>query len=347
MLVLVLLTLAAYKQGGLKGFNDLASIGVPIFLILFLGTRPISTAFTDMTTYAQSYDVAAATGNVYYNDWLFKNLMLGMSQVTTVYVFFVVCAAIYVLPIIVGFAYRHGNAAFAALLSTITSFSFFSYGVNGIRNGLGTSILLTAIAYSDRKIIFILLAIAAYGMHNSVAVPALFYFLTFFNSNIFLYCCFWAASLIFTAATGGATATYLATLLSSVEDDRVGYLTTQGYDRGGFRLDFILYGIVPVIISALWAKPQTLKDPFYRRLLCTYLATNAFWLLAMYAAFSNRFAYLSWFMMPWLIIYPFIPNKDMERGPEAKRWEMNKFMAMLIGQFAITYLFDVIIYPNR
>ena len=102
---------------------------------------------------------------------------------------------------------------------------------------------------------------------------------------------------------------------------------------------------MPVIISYIWADIRARNDAFYRRLLCTYLATNAFWLLAMYAAFSNRFAYLSWFMMPWLIVYPFIPNNDKTKSIPSVR--VNRFAAMIIGQFALTYLFDIIIYPNR
>ena len=348
MLVLVFFTVLIYMGGGHKGgFNRSANILIPAFLIFYIGTRPISSVFIDMTTYAESFEIAAKGGNVYFTEWLFKSLMEGLSRVTTVEVFFFVCALLYILPVIAGLKHRHGTAAFPALLGTVTSFSFFTYGVNGIRNGMATSILLSAIAWSDRKIVFLIIAFAAYNMHASVAVPALLYFLTFFNSNVVLYACLWFGTLVFTAGTTGSAAAYLSGLMSSSDDIRMSYLTQQGEDKGGFRLDFVLYSIVPVIISYLWSKPATRKDPFYQRLLCAYLATNAFWLLVMYAAFSNRFAYLSWFMMPWLIIYPFIPNNDTSERTGSRNWEINKFAAMLAGQFALTYLFDVIIYPNR
>jgi hypothetical protein len=347
MLVLIFVTLMSYVQGGVRGFNRVANLIVPIFLIFYIGTRPISSVFIDMTTYAQSFEIAANRGIVYYSDFLFSAFMLGLSQVTTVEVFFFLCSVFYIFPIVAGLRHRHGNFAFGAFVAIITSFSFFTYGVNGIRNGMATSIMVAAIAWSDRKVVFALLAVAAYGTHNTLAVPILFYFLTFFNSNVMLYGCLWFSVLVFTAATGGAAANFLAGLLSSSEDTRVGYLTTRGDDKGGFRLDFVLYSIVPVIFSYAWAKAHTRKDPFYQRLLCAYLATNAFWLLAMYAAFSNRFAYLSWFMMPWLIVYPFIPNQKTPGSELSKKVEVNPFAAMIIGQFALTYLFDIIIYPNR
>lgn len=347
MLVLIFVTLMSYFQGGVKGFNRVANLVIPIFLIFYIGTRPISSVFIDMTTYAQSFEIAATRGDVYYTDYIFSGLMLGLSRVTTVEVFFFVCAVFYILPIISGLKHRHGNFAFGALIATITSFSFFTYGVNGIRNGMATSILFAAIAWSDRKMVFLLLAAVAYGTHNSVALPALFYFLTYFNSNLFLYGCLWVSTLLFTAATSGSSATFLAGLLSSSEDSRVGYLTAKGDDKGGFRLDFVLYSILPVLISYAWANTRTRQDPFYRRLLCCYLGTNSFWLLVMYASFSNRFAYLSWFMMPWLIVYPFIPNQKSEKDYGSRKIEINQFAAMIIGQFTLTYLFDIIIYPNR
>ena len=347
MLVLVFITLMSYIQGGVVGFNRVANFIVPAFLVFYIGTRPLSSVFIDMTTYAQSFQVAATRGLVYYRDFLFSALMLGFSQVTTVEVFFFACSVFYVFPVVAGLRHRHGNFAFGAFIAIITSFSFFTYGVNGIRNGMATSIMIAAIAWSDRKVVFALLAVAAYGMHNTLAIPIIFYFLTFFNSNVVLYGCLWLGALIFTAGTSGLTAAYLSDLMSSSDDVRVGYLTQQGEDKGGFRLDFILYSIVPVIISYAWAKIHTRQDPFYRRLLCCYLATNAFWLLAMYAAFSNRLAYLSWFMMPWLIVYPFIPNKNNRGQYTSQKIEINYFAAMVAGQFAITYLFDIIIYPNR
>jgi len=347
MAALIFFTILSYAQHSAKSINRMFGFLIPLFLIFYIGTRPIHPVFVDMTTYAQSFEVAAQRGVVYYTDWVFNILMLGLSQITTVEVFFFVCAAIYIIPVIAGLKKRHGDSAFAALLATITSFSFFAYGVNGIRNGMATSIFFAAIAWSNRKFTYVILAILAFGMHNSVAVPILFYTLTFFNSNIILYACLWVSAFIFTVATSGSLAAYLGGLLSSAEDTRVGYLSQQGEDKGGLRIDFVLYSILPVVVSYMWADANKTKDPFYRRLICTYLATNSFWLLVMYAAYSNRFAYLSWFMMPWLIIYPFIPNRNRDTGDTAQKIDVAKFSVMLVGQFALTYLFDIFIYPTR
>jgi hypothetical protein len=347
MAALIFFTVLSYAQHSAGSVNRLFGFIIPVFIILYIGTRPISSAFVDMVTYAQAFEVAKLTGAVYYNDWLFNALILGLSQITTVEVFFFVCAAIYIAPVIAGLKKRHGDSAFAALLAMITSFSFFTYGVNGVRNGMATSILLAAIAWSDRKFAFIFLALLAYGMHNSVAIPILFYTLSFLYSNVIFYSCLWLSALLFTFATSGSIAGYLGTFLSLYEERRIGYLTETGEDKGGLRIDFVLYSILPVLASYLLADANKTKDLFYRRMLCAYLATNGFWILVMYAAYSNRIAYLSWFIMPWLIIYPFIPNRSWGAGSSGQKIDVAKYSALLIGQFALTYLFDIIIYPNR
>ena len=45
---------------------------------------------------------------------------------------------------------------------------------------------------------------------------------------------------------------------------------------------------------------------FYRDLIHLYICINGIWMLCMYAEFTNRIAYLSWFLYPIVIIYPFI-----------------------------------------
>lgn len=347
MLVLIFFTLLIYANNKVVSFNRLAAICVPIFLIFYFGTRPISGVFVDMTTYATGFEQTTVTGESGYTDWLFSLLVIGLSKITSVEIFFFLCAVIYILPISIGLKKHHGDYAFPILLVTITSFSFFSYGVNGIRNGLGTSIFIAAIAWSDKKIIFCALVIFATGMHNSLVIPAFFYCLTFFKPKPAIYFLFWAAALIFTVAFSGLGSDFILNLLVQAEDVRVGYLGSVGDDRGGFRLDFVCYSILPVIVSYLFSKPDIKSDLFYRRLLCAYLATNAFWIIVMNAAFSNRFAYLSWFIMPWLVVYPFIPNRDLGHQGTVQKLDLQKFSTMLVGLFLLTYVFDIFIYPNR
>ena len=86
MLVLVFFTVLIYMGGGHKGgFNRSANILIPAFLIFYIGTRPISPVFVDMTTYAQSFEVAAKGGDVYFTEWMFKSLMEGLSRISPLF----------------------------------------------------------------------------------------------------------------------------------------------------------------------------------------------------------------------------------------------------------------------
>ena len=79
-------------------------------------------------------------------------------------------------------------------------------------------------------------------------------------------------------------------------------------------------------------------DPFYASLVNAYLLTNALWVLVIHASFSNRFAYLSWFMMPWVLLYPFVPGKLNTRP----RTEL--IAAVLGAQYLFTYFMWGVVY---
>lgn len=68
-----------------------------------------------------------------------------------------------------------------------------------------------------------------------------------------------------------------------------------------------------------------------------YCVANAFWVLVINAAFSNRFAYLSWFLMPIVIMYPLFKYKIV---PD----QYKMIGLVIISYFMFTYLMNVILY---
>ena len=101
-----------------------------------------------------------------------------------------------------------------------------------------------------------------------------------------------------------------------IEDDRVGYLTTQ-FDNSnsdrfssiGYRWDFVLYSLIPIVLGYRKIISGQVQDKIYIFLYNTYCICNAFWLFTIYVPYNNRIAYLSWFLYPVLIAYPFIGGK--------------------------------------
>ena len=72
------------------------------------------------------------------------------------------------------------------------------------------------------------------------------------------------------------------------------------------------------------------------RLFNIYLFANAFWILVIRANFSNRFAFLSWFLLALVICYPWLKfyfEKNQHR----------KLGMIMLAYFGFTYLMNIIL----
>lgn len=354
-LALALFSFFIYSRTGespelVEGYNKSIIWGLSIILIAFLGTRPISGAFVDMTTYAQTYEIIAARGgSPYEGDWSFSLLNVFMAKSFSVETFFLVCAALYIIPLALGANITHKSWAGAAFLCTTGAFSFFSYGVNGIRQGIATSLVILGIALGKKRLAAAVILAIASGMHKSVLIIIVAYIVTSFLKPPIFYSLVWLFCFLVSFVYGQSLSVFILGVLPTIDEARAeNYLLGQGQDRGGFRIDFILYSILPVIITYILGDPKIKSEPFYRRLLSTYLLVNSFWLLSMYAAYSNRFAYLSWCLLPWLVIYPFIPNSKSD-FVKARLSPAKPIMvgAVIFAHYLFTYFMFTVYYQDR
>ena len=328
---------------------------VGLTIVVFIGSRPISGLyFVDMATYAQAFDmVGAGRSSPWGGDPGFALFTQICANTMSVNGYFLVCSVLYIAPVLIATRLMHSQWAFAVLLAFAGGFSFYSYGVNGIRNGIATSILLCAFAFHNRKLVMLALMAFAISFHTSVALPAVAFLACCIYVNLGLCVAIWTSALLASLIFGESTSSIAGNFISLGDEERLLKYTAGGGfggDKGGFRLDFILYGILPVIISYSLASKVIRADTFYRRIVGAYLLTNAFWLITMYAAFSNRFAYLSWFMMPWIVIYPFIPKKRARITNSSDfgvRWQPILLPASLAAHYAFTYLMQVFVYQSR
>jgi hypothetical protein len=351
-LVIVLLTFFVYARtneapGLVLGYNQTIIWGLPAVIVLFIGTRPISGAFVDMTTYAQAYEMAQNRGFISFeSDWAFSGMMQMMAGRFDVGIFFLICAALYLVPLAIASNLTHRNWAGAALICMTGSFSFFTYGVNGIRQGIATSLVILGIALWRRKAWAIVVLALASGMHKSVLATITAFLMASLVTVPALYAFIWLGCFVISFFYGAGISAVILGLLPIGEDMRGdNYFLGQGADRGGFRADFILYSIVPIVVSHLFGDSKIKNGKFYRILLSTYLITNAFWLLSMYAAFSNRFAYLSWCILPWVVITPLIPNyTELGSKPGAMPAKPILVGLALCAHYAFTYFMFFVYY---
>lgn len=300
----------------LKAKNVLGIILV-VFTILYIGTRPISGKyFVDMRTYAENFESYVEGGPVPTNkDVYFEYFMKWSSGIMSVYTFFFICAVLYIVPMYLFCKKIFADYWFYAFMMLAVSFTFWSAGTNGIRSGIATSMILGAIAYADRKILSIVFFIVALAFHKSMVLIIAAYVLTRYFRNINWLIGFWFFSILLSFTLGG----FWESIFSSfglIEDERLSDYLTGDVDefevavgRTGFRWDFLLFSSSAVAAGWYFKVKKGYNDYLYDRIFGMYLITNAFWILVIRTAFSNRFAYLSWFVMGIVIIYPLLRNR--------------------------------------
>lgn len=310
-----------------------------VFTTLYMGLRPISWYFGDMVVYNQSFEkYQYGIPMIQSNDYIFELFLYSCSKVMSASTFFLLCTLLYVLPLWAVCKKWFKEYSFYAFLAVVGSFSFWAYGTNGIRNGIATSLFLYAL--SREKLVFkVLFVIVAIGFHKSIGIPAAALVLTYFYADVKKYFYGWLACIPLSLVSGGFWEGLFAGLMT---DERVSYLTTfkdeykDSFSSSGFRWDFLLYSASAVYVAYFFIFKKKFQDPIYNRLVCIYLAVNGFWILVIRASFSNRFAYLSWFMMAIVIVYPFLTKIQVKKQHQVLGF-------ILLAYFSFTYLMNVLL----
>lgn len=297
-----------------------SAVLLSIFLILFIGTRPIDVVFVDTITYAAEYmHPYNLEVDEKRSEWIWVSFAnccksLGLS----VHVWFLLIAFCYIMPLLL--ACKHWffrQNIYLAMLFVFSAFSFFSYGVNGLRNGVACSFIIWAMSiYSGKimnKVVTILLCSIGFFIHKSVALPIICFFISYHVIKKFQWAlAIWFFSIILSLTLGTSISSYLgpllgfdqrlADLLSASSDSEV----MQSFSHTGFRWDFLLYSCMPILLGYYICHKKRINDRNYIVLLNTYILANAFWVIVINAAYSNRFAYLSWFLYPIVLAYPLL-----------------------------------------
>lgn len=311
--IVTILTFLVCIQGRSDRNNFWGAFLLCIFIVLYIGLRPINgKVFVDMGTYAKFFHNAAWTGfNFETDNLIFDNLYnyLGSSGLNISY-FFILIASIYFGCMLIACRKFFPRNVLLAFLVYLAAFSTFSYGTNGIKAGAAASIFLVALAYGKNYYISIPVALISWGFHHSMQLPVVAFILSILFKKTswcfyFWIVCFFCSLLhitIFQTIFAGWTDEQGAGYLNIVDADFV--------THKGFRIDFVLYSVCPIILGYYAIGKYRFKDKLYDILLRTYTLTNAIWLLCMYAPFNNRIAYLSWLMYPIVLIYPCMKRQE-------------------------------------
>lgn len=318
--IITLVYVRWYKHAqAMKPSNNSGVVFLVLFMTLAIGLRPISGHFVDMANYRTTYE--ARQGDVFYfsldtDNVIFDNFfMWWTSNSYSLQLFFLLVAAIYFGCAYIGIKRLFPNHSMIAYIVFLGALSTFSYSTNGIKAGAAASIFIMALGYWDKLYVCIPLMLVSLGFHHSMIMPLAAFAVTLFFKNPKWYYYGWFACFLMACFH----VTYFQFLFGGMADEQgAAYLTTtQSSEINiGFRPDFILYSAMPVVIGYLMEiKRKVPVSKTYSTIMHFYLMTNAVWMLCMYAEFTNRIAYLSWFVYPVVIIYPFLDayNTDVNK----------------------------------
>lgn len=347
-----LMTLVVYAQyqgrNGLREFKhtttDVIGGALVLFMVLFIGLRPVSGRyFVDMANYVLYY-TTFYEGEPFEFNWdaenfLFDNLFMWWGSEWLGYTsFFVLIAAIYFGAAYLGIRKLFPNHRLAAYLVFLAAFSTFSYGTNGIKAGAAASLFIFAMGYRENLKVCIPLVLLSWGFHHSMVMVVAAFVMTLFVKNPKYYFIGWCFCFLMAAAHITAFQHFFSGFTT---EQGAGYLLVEGGQhggKGGFRIDFILYSSMPVLVGwyAVFKKRMQLSK-LYKDLLNLYLCLNGIWMLCMYANFTNRIAYLSWFMYPIVLIYPFLQEQWGKARYKTFGWVM-------LGHLGFTLFMNIVYY---
>lgn len=305
-----------------NNLTQLFSLFFAIIIIIYIGFRPKHAVFVDMNYYAyvynNIYDGITSHSSDRRGEWLFYEFgnfckRLGFSDVN----YFLSISIIYFGLMLVACWRLMRSNMFVAFLFCVVSFSCFTYGVNGMRNGMACSFALVAIVLISgnrwEKVLSIVLMFCAINTHRSTTLPclcAISALLFVKDTKWAIY--FWIASIFISLIAGNLVTEFFVSLgfddrmenYANLDED--GNIMESSNVNSGFRVDFILYSIMPIIMAWYVTVKRNFKDLTYHIIATTYILANAFWIMVIRSEQSNRFAYLSWFLYPIMIAYPLL-----------------------------------------
>ena len=296
----------------LKKYKSYLEYGFVLYLILLVGFRPIGG------------EMGAADSQMYLN-WLnnvrngqLETKDLGFSVILFVSsffkdrFFFVLCSALTFLFIFLASKKMNEKLLFLFFLSYISTLYFWNHVVFSIRQGLGGAIFIYAL-FCDRKYIKYFFLILAVLIHKSYLLPFLAVFVSIiYNKPIKYLAYLWCLVVVMSYFFSDTIIIYIGKFIEIFDKRSVYFLFNDKndifYSKYGFRIDMILYSLLFIFFIIYYILKKNVNEQ-YLEIAKIFIIINMAFILIIKVNHSYRFAYLSWFLSPILVYYPFIKNK--------------------------------------
>lgn len=332
----------------LRRSNNTLVISLYCIIVLLLAFTP-STYFdgTDKGRYMYEFDKILSTNvDTLSKDigWFYFVKICHYITFGTNQLFFIITAVVFAGSFYY-FAKKHFGIKYSGyfLLLTVGMLGFSSYTNNVIRNGVAVACCVYAFAI-ENKYLRILLPTVAYFIHGSTLILIASYLASLLLKTTKWPTLFWVFCLVLSFSHIDF-AQFFQNL--GMLDERVMEYTGEAdadtlalYKKAGmFRWDFLIYSMFPIYVARLWVTKYKYKELFYIRIVNTYLLCNALWLLLIRQAYCDRFAFLSWLMIPIVTLYPILKQQIIVRNPEKKSY---LFITIITGVNAILALLEIL-----
>ena len=320
------------------------SVIIILFTVLFIGLRDPWGAFKylgDTQAYTRMFSNAEMPKFLASRDFGFDLFMYICFKVMSVQVFYLLCALLYVILPYLSFKKWFDRRAWLALLVYITAMSFWAFGINGLRNGLSAAFFIYALSFIKQPVKMAFWFILAVSFHKSMLLPVFSFLATYYLNNTKVLIYIWLCSIPISYFFGNSLEMYISGLFNSIGfvDKRIDSLFANEIEgisiNRSFRLDFILYSSIAVLLGYYYVVKRKFWDVLYTRMLNTYLLSNTVWIFMIYGTYTNRTAYLSWFLMPVVLVYPLLKKIMLKR-------QTNFIFLIIIGSLMFTLLLYIL-----
>lgn len=301
-----------------------------IIITIYIGLRPISGRyFVDMGMYAHGYRICNVnTFSGFFNfhsEWFFEFIMKTCKVVIgDINIWFLILDIIYLGCQFWACKRLLQENVWMAILFVFFSYQFWTFGTNGLRNGLGAAIMMLSVSFFCQRdkigfVLGVLFFLLAMGCHRSVMITlAAFFFSFFIIKEIRRAIWIWFLCVLTSIVSGNFFVNLFSRL--GMDDRMVEYASSEAtqFSHSGFRWDFLLYSAMPIWL-AWYVESKGIRDKTFSLLSNIYIISNAFWVLICRIPFSNRFAYLSWYLYGLVIAYavirvPIWKDQDKKAG---------------------------------
>lgn len=314
-LLLALLNIERHRYNGSVPANRslmdfVIYYGIPIVLIsyitYYIGSRDLNIG-VDTIAYWYKFDATQRIGQPDLSkDLLFDLYVYLFAKTTSFNIFLFFSAIIYIVVAYISFNMIFKKYVLFAILIFLISPCFFQFGINVMRNGMAASLFLLGIGMHYKKYkLYLIPMIMSVFFHISMVAPLVVFFFTKYVKSTKIFISIWCIFLLLTVLGVDNSMSQLI-FSSGFIGSRLETFTDGLNNEQASWISFFTFRALPIFVGCYFLFVRKFEDSFFIQLLNCYILLNILYLVMFSHIFSLRFSYLSEFMTPILLIYPFI-----------------------------------------